>query len=312
MNFQQLQYVVELFKYKSFNEAVQALYVSQPALSRSISRLESDLGFQIFNRTNKGITPTPEGEKFIEQVNAILGQLHNIANTTLQSENQPINIKITSMSSSLVAEAFVKLCEENSGYDAFRFSLKLAELGKVVDDVLQNDCDLGIVFLGDNYSDLWKTLFTTKSLEYHVMGRLSLSVLISNNDPLSQKSSIVLDDLADHCYVRNFPRNRETFDEPYLDYFSLVSNKKQKKAIQTYDREVTYQLISRTKSYALAFNHHKKYADRYSLVCVPVRLPKIYTEVGYVCRNSMVLSPTTLRYLEIFSDELAHGGIIKP
>lgn len=54
----------------SISKASQELFISQPAVSQSIRQLESKLGGQLFLRTPKGITLTPEGEvlyKYIEQ-----------------------------------------------------------------------------------------------------------------------------------------------------------------------------------------------------------------------------------------------------
>ena len=54
----------------SISRASQELFISQPAVSQSIKQLETKLGGQLFFRTPKGITLTPEGEvlyKYIEQ-----------------------------------------------------------------------------------------------------------------------------------------------------------------------------------------------------------------------------------------------------
>ncbi|MFO7294617.1 MAG: LysR family transcriptional regulator [Caldicoprobacter sp.] len=54
----------------SISRASQQLFISQPAVSQAIKKLESKLGGQLFVRAPKGITLTPEGEvlfKYIEQ-----------------------------------------------------------------------------------------------------------------------------------------------------------------------------------------------------------------------------------------------------
>lgn len=54
----------------SISRASQELFISQPAVSQAIKKLESRLGGQLFVRAPKGITLTPEGEvlfKYIEQ-----------------------------------------------------------------------------------------------------------------------------------------------------------------------------------------------------------------------------------------------------
>lgn len=52
----------------SFLEASNKLYISQPAISKSINKLEEDLGVTLFYRANKGITLTQDGEVLLRYV----------------------------------------------------------------------------------------------------------------------------------------------------------------------------------------------------------------------------------------------------
>ena len=61
----QLKYVVAISTSSSMREASGKLFVSQPALSATIRDLEEEIGIRIFDRTNKGIKVTEEGNEFI-------------------------------------------------------------------------------------------------------------------------------------------------------------------------------------------------------------------------------------------------------
>ncbi len=61
MRLEDMKYFVEIVKARSINGASKALYVAQPALSRSITALEKELGFPLLKRSKQGITPTKEG-----------------------------------------------------------------------------------------------------------------------------------------------------------------------------------------------------------------------------------------------------------
>ncbi|MCD8372499.1 MAG: LysR family transcriptional regulator [Clostridia bacterium] len=65
MTLQQIIYAVKVAETKSINKAAAELYVSQPALSDAIGRLEKEINASIFTRSNKGIEITPEGEEFL-------------------------------------------------------------------------------------------------------------------------------------------------------------------------------------------------------------------------------------------------------
>ncbi len=53
-----------VYECKSILRASQKLFVSQPAITKSIKRLEQFLGGKLFIRTPKGVIPTTEGEQF--------------------------------------------------------------------------------------------------------------------------------------------------------------------------------------------------------------------------------------------------------
>ena len=62
LNMNSLKIFLEVANSNSFLEASNKLYVSQPAISKSMSKLEKDLNVTLFYRANKGIFLTPSGE----------------------------------------------------------------------------------------------------------------------------------------------------------------------------------------------------------------------------------------------------------
>jgi len=78
MNIVQLKYVVELSKVGSIREASRILSVSQPALSASLKELENEVHLQLFERTNKGIHLTKEGDEFVDFAKRVVDILGDI------------------------------------------------------------------------------------------------------------------------------------------------------------------------------------------------------------------------------------------
>ena len=62
INLNSLKIFLEVATSKSFLDASSKLFISQPAISKSMSKLEEDLGMRLFYRTNKGISLTSSGE----------------------------------------------------------------------------------------------------------------------------------------------------------------------------------------------------------------------------------------------------------
>lgn len=56
MNIRQLEYFIVMAETQQITEAAQQLYIAQPPLSRSLQRLENELGVVLFTRTKKGLS----------------------------------------------------------------------------------------------------------------------------------------------------------------------------------------------------------------------------------------------------------------
>lgn len=69
MNVSQIQYFLELVKYKSFKKAAEGLFISQPALSQQISGLEKEWGMKLFVRKYKEVELTPSGRIMYDMLN---------------------------------------------------------------------------------------------------------------------------------------------------------------------------------------------------------------------------------------------------
>ncbi len=67
------RYVYEVYRLKSVSKAAEHLFMSQPALSAAVRRVEDELGAPIFNRKKLPFTLTPEGRVYIEAVEQVLG-----------------------------------------------------------------------------------------------------------------------------------------------------------------------------------------------------------------------------------------------
>ena len=69
---QSAKYAYKIYEEKSFSAAAKSLFISQPALSQSITRLEKELGFAIFDRKTTPLSLTPEGAIYIDSLKEII------------------------------------------------------------------------------------------------------------------------------------------------------------------------------------------------------------------------------------------------
>ncbi len=80
-SFRQLQSFVEVMRRGSVSEAGRVLGRTQPAVSAMLASLEKELGFSLFVRERKRLTPKPEAYYFLEEAEFVLGRLAKSART---------------------------------------------------------------------------------------------------------------------------------------------------------------------------------------------------------------------------------------
>ena len=78
MNLRDLSYFVNLAETKHFGDAAKRSFVSQPTLSMQIKKLEQDLGVSLFERTNKQVFLTDQGEALLPLAKNILVQVNEL------------------------------------------------------------------------------------------------------------------------------------------------------------------------------------------------------------------------------------------
>lgn len=78
MNLTQLQYFQMAAKYEHFTRAAEAVHIAQPALSRQIRDLESELGLSLFDRVGRGVKLTGAGRAILPRVERMLAERENI------------------------------------------------------------------------------------------------------------------------------------------------------------------------------------------------------------------------------------------
>ncbi len=88
MTLNELRFVLALAKERNFRKASEKCFVSQPALSLAVKKLEDDLGVLIFERSHTDISPTVVGQKIIEQATRALEEVAHIREIAKQGNNQ--------------------------------------------------------------------------------------------------------------------------------------------------------------------------------------------------------------------------------
>mgnify|MGYP006263709725 CR=1 FL=1 len=78
MNLRDLRYLVAVAEHRHFGRAAEACFVSQPTLSTQLKKLEETLGVVLFERSNRRVMLTPEGEQVVQQTQRILVEVNSL------------------------------------------------------------------------------------------------------------------------------------------------------------------------------------------------------------------------------------------
>jgi LysR family hydrogen peroxide-inducible transcriptional activator len=88
MTLNELRYLVAVAQERNFGRAAQKCFVSQPALSVAIQKLEDELGTLVFERGKNEVTVTPVGERIVEQAQRVLEETSRIREIAQAGRNQ--------------------------------------------------------------------------------------------------------------------------------------------------------------------------------------------------------------------------------
>ena len=88
MTLNELKFIVALAKVRNFRKAAEACFVSQPALSFAVKKLEDELGVLLFERNRNEVTITPIGERVIEQAILAIEEANRVKEIAKQGNNQ--------------------------------------------------------------------------------------------------------------------------------------------------------------------------------------------------------------------------------
>lgn len=98
MELLQLRYFKAVADTGKISKAAETLYISPPALSATISRLEKELNTKLFDRTNNRITLNKQGEILLDYVNQVLGLLNRAEadlKQSVQQEKEHLRVAVT-------------------------------------------------------------------------------------------------------------------------------------------------------------------------------------------------------------------------
>jgi len=149
----QLEYFVAVAKHRHFGRAAEAVYVSQPALSQQVQRLEAELGIALLRRTSRGVELTPAGEDLLGRAETIRAQVATARGAMDEHAGGvrgAVRVAATTADALHLPEVLAAFHREHPGV---RLALRHASASEVLALVRRGAVDLGVLAVGSEPVD---------------------------------------------------------------------------------------------------------------------------------------------------------------
>ena len=246
MTLQQLRYVITVAQKGTISEAAKELFISQPSLTNAIRELEKEMNITIFNRTNKGVAVSTEGEQFLGYARQVLEQANLLESAYKTSVRDKQHFSVSTQHYAFVVNAFVDLIKElpQNEYD---FSIRETQTYEIIDDVATMKSEIGIIYLNAFNEAALTKIIKSKGLCFNELFIAKPHIFVTAEHPLANKESVTMEELADYPYLSFEQGNHNSF------YYSeeIFSTVERKKNIRVTDRATLFNLLIGLNGYTV-------------------------------------------------------------
>lgn len=306
MTIQQLKYTITIANQGSFNKASEVLYISQPSLTESIKELEKELGITIFYRSGKGVTLTNEGVEFLAYARELYGQFENVLERYGENGNRKKMFSVSTQHYTFAVKSFVALVKKLDTSE-FEFAIREEQTQKVIDDVINMNSEIGILYLSSFNMPVIGKLLRQNHLEFHELISCEAYVYLWKGHPLAHNERISFDELKDYpCLSFEQGGNGSM-------YFAeeILASYPYPRIIRATDRATMLNLMVGLGGYTLCSGVICEEMNGSDFIAVPFAPdddhPGETMKVGYITKKNLLLSKVGKIYIEELKRTLSTG-----
>ncbi len=292
MTLQQLKYVVTVAEKGTISEAAKALFISQPSLTNAIKELENEMQINIFNRTNKGINVSNQGDEFLAYARQVLEQASLLEEKFLNVKKQSPRFSVSTQHYSFAVDAFVDVIQQFGG-NQYDFTLRETQTYEIIEDVSRLKSEIGVLYTSSKNKEVIEKLIKQNGLVFEQLFVAKPHVFISYKHPLAKKDILTLEELEDYPYLSFEQGEYNSF------YFSeeVLSTLDRNKNIKVRDRATLFNLAVGLHGYTVSTGIISKELDGENIIARPLAVEE-YMSVGTIVQKSMPLSRYGKAYME--------------
>ncbi|HIO61270.1 MAG TPA: LysR family transcriptional regulator [Deltaproteobacteria bacterium] len=292
MNHRQVEAFQAVMETGSVSKAGKVLYISQPAVSRLISDLESNVGFKLFFRRKGRLEPTVEGRRLFETVeHAFLG-LRKIEQTATAIKSLRTGelriITMPGVATMLLPPILTRYCRQ---YPDISLEVENRPRLQVMDWLNSQQYDLGIANLPLEVDDV----------RVHSTVAMDLVCVLPVGHRLAKKTLIKASDFEGESFVSYSPN---TGTRMYIDQYFQQAKVNRKLKMEFRNTHEIYPMVAAESGLSILLPFHKYIELGYNLVFRPLE-NAIKTELALLIPEKREPSMATKRVFEIYHEFMA-------
>ncbi|ETF03784.1 LysR family transcriptional regulator [Advenella kashmirensis W13003] len=178
--------------YGSFNAAAITLNISQPVLTRTIQRVEAQLGITLFDRNTRSVEITEAGKEFVALSERVLNDMQiymqAIEQRSDQKRGQVVISSVMSVACTVLPKIIARYKQSHPGVDLYIYE---GVHGNVIENVRSSVADFGLTYLDDI-----SPMFEEKPLSTE-----AFHVVLSKGHPLQKRKQVAWEALKNEQLI---------------------------------------------------------------------------------------------------------------
>ncbi|TYR81496.1 LysR family transcriptional regulator [Priestia megaterium] len=302
MEIRDLEYFIEVANHKNFTKAASQVHLSQTGLSKSVKKIEKELGVELLDRSMRELKLTDAGEIVYQQAMralSILNHLPNLLDDLMNLKTGEIKMGIPPLIGTLFFPRIAK--DFNKQYP--KLSLQLIEFGaKKIETLVEEDqVDMGIVMLPITHDQKDK-------FHLYPFVKEKFVLYTHKNHPLANERAVLLEQLKDEKFIM-FSEEFTLHDRLIQD--ALSAGFMPSIAYKTSQWDLIIELIAAELGIAILPKSIFAKVNDPNITTVPIANETLMWELGIIIRKERYLS-FAVRELIHFLTSKAGSSIVQP
>jgi LysR family transcriptional regulator, low CO2-responsive transcriptional regulator len=287
MDFDQLETFIEVARLSSFSRAAEKRFRTQPAISSQIRSLEEEVGARLLDRSGGKVSLTASGKLFVkfaeETLDARKAAMTNIAETERVPRGEIVVGANEGTCLHILPEVFAEFKKQHPSVSV---SIKRADFSKVLESVIDNSVDFGVVSMP----------VTDNRLTAVLIHKDELVLIAPPKHPLAKLKSASITDIAQYPLV--MPKVGHTRDG--LDGLFHERKLKPRYAMELDSSELLKRFVAADVGIGfISRSNVQEDVKANVLAAIPLADAQIRRDLALVFRKDKALSRAALAFIDI-------------